>query len=454
MPLSPFEHLFLLEDMPSYPIQFFGRLRFRGRLQYKALDQALAVALDRHPMLTAIVRADQKGRLHWWPCRDFVPTVHRLDQEPGDAFPPASRIDIHERPGLQVTAVLGSANSDLILQFHHAACDGVGALDFTTDLLTAYANALANANRYRFKPLDTDRLRNRAVLPISGWRLGRWAIRRLPDLPAVWKMYRRKPAPVIPHRPNLDDTAPPTAFPEICVHRFSRTESAALAAFAQGSENSLNSLLARDLFLTLDQWRKRNNLPADAWLRLMLPINMRTPGDRRMPAANVVSTVYLDHCASEEADADALLERINRLMDNIKRNHFGLAWLAAMPLLERVPRAWSKMRRSRRRCMYSALLTNLGPMLASSPLPRKDRQLCVGDAILQEVDFVPVTRPLQCLGLSVNNYAGVMSLGMRYDSRVLTAEQAREVLDEYVGVLRASIRSTAVCGQSDNRKVA
>ena len=452
LPLSPFEHLFLLEDSPSYPIQFFGRLRFRGRIQQHVLNHALGIALARHPLLTAIVQSGKDGRAYWTPCLDFVPAVHCLNQEPAEEFPSANRLDIHGRPGLQVSMVLGSERSDLVLQFHHAACDGVGALDFTTDLLTAYANALGNTNRFRFKPLDTGRLRSRAALPISGWRLWRWAIQRLPDLPAFWTFYRRKPAPFIPHRPRLDDPTPPPMFPEICVHRFSREESAALGALAQGSENSLNSLLARDLFVALNNWRGRNGLPSDVCLRLMLPINMRTPADRRMPAANVVSTAYMDHCPEDCLDGEALLERINRLMENIKRNHFGLAWLVALPFLQRMTHAWGKARRSRRRCLYSALLTNLGPVLASSPLPRKDRHIVVGDAILEAVDFVPVTRPLQCLGLAVSNYAGVMSLGMRYDSRVLSSQQARDVLGEYVRVLGASIRSSGVCGHSPNVK--
>lgn len=448
LPLSPFEHLFLLEELPSYPIQFFARLRFRGRLQPHALNEALGTALTRHPLLTAIVQADSAGQTCWVPCQDFVPSVDVVQGEPAETFPAVSPLDIHTRPGLQVTAVLGSDNSDVLLQFHHAACDGVGAMDFATDLLTAYANSLGNTNRFRFKPLDVDRLHQRATLPLSGWKLWRWAMRRLPDVPKLWKMYRRKPAPFVPHRPSLDDASPPPMFPEVCVHRLSRPESAALAGLAQGSESSLNSLLARDLLVALDQWRQRNGFATDACLRLMLPINMRTPADRRMPAANVVSTVYLDHCPDDGLDADALLGRINRLMENIKRDHIGLAWLVALPLLQRMGRAWGKARRSRRRCLYSALLTNIGPVLASSPLPRKDRQLVVGEAILENVDFVPVTRSLQCIGLAVTNYAGCVSLGMRYDSRVLNPQQAREVLDEYVRVLGASIHSSAVSGQS------
>ena len=71
---------------------------------------------------------------------------------------------------------------------------------------------------------------------------------------------------------------------------------------------------------------------------------------------------------------------------------------------------------SQRRCLYSTLLTNIGPVLAGSPLPRADRRLVVGGLTLENVEFVPLVRLLQCVGISVSTYAGKMSLGMgRYD---------------------------------------
>jgi hypothetical protein len=89
------------------------------------------------------------------------------------------------------------------------------------------------------------------------------------------------------------------------------------------------------------------------------------------------------------------------------------------------------------------LLTNIGPVLAGSPLPRADRRLVVGELTLEDVVFVPLVRLLQCVGFSVSTYAGKMSLGMRYDSRVMNAEQAEEVMDLYVGALRTSIQAAA-----------
>ncbi len=45
LPLTPFEKLFVQDDSPAFPIHFFCRLRFNGRLQQDTLKKALGVAL-------------------------------------------------------------------------------------------------------------------------------------------------------------------------------------------------------------------------------------------------------------------------------------------------------------------------------------------------------------------------------------------------------------------------
>ncbi len=432
LPLAPLEQLFLDDESPAYPMQFFCRLRFDGRLRQDRLDEALRIAQARHPLLLAVVNANDARNPHWQPFAHPPPQVQWIEAEPATAFPPARFLDIRKQPGLHVAALAGSSRSDVILQFHHTACDGLGALDFATDLLTAYANLSSGTNRYRLKPLDVSQLRSRGAMSLAGWQLFRWGMRRMPALRSLWRFMRRQPSALVPHRPFFDDPAPPPAFPETCVHHLSRTETAALAGFAHGSETTLNALLVRDLFLTLAQWRQQHQLPADAWLRLMAPINLRTPADRRMPAANLSSMFFLDRCLSEEMDAAAFLDGINRAMKDIKHDDLGLAWLLALRVLRHLPGAWTNARRSRRRCLFSALLTNIGPVLAGSPLPRDDRRLIVGNLILDDVEFIPIARPLQCLGLAVSTYAGKMTLGIRYDSRALAAEQAKQVMKLYV----------------------
>jgi hypothetical protein len=438
LPLSPFEQLFVSDDFPAYPMHFFYRLRFDGRLHRRALEKAIEIAVARHPLLSAVVNSSA-GRSEWVSCDGQAPEMHWLQEEPDVAFPPAELIDLRTRPGLVATAVVGRCRSDLVLQFHHATCDGIGAMDFVSDLLTAYSNVLAGTDRYRFKVLDAAQLRGRDALPLSGPGLARWLVRQTPRLVSLWRFFRRRPAPVIPHRADMERSRPVPDYPEGLVCHLTREESAALAGMAQGSETSLNALLARDLVLALGQWRKHQDYAEDAWLRLMLPVNMRTPFHRQMPAANVVSTVFLDTRLTNGTPSETLLERLDGLMQRAKRDNLGIVWLVGLRLLQRLPRGWAKARRSRRRCLYSALFTNVGAALAASPLPRADRRLRIGDLILEDVEFLPAARPLQCVGFGVTSYAGRLSIAMRYQSEVITSPKAKELLDLYIETLRASV---------------
>src|SRR5262249_13588843 len=160
-------------------------------------------------------------------------------------------------------------------------------------------------------------------------------------------------------------------------------------------------------------------------------------------AANIISAIYVDRRLSDSLDADALLRQLDALMEDIKHRDLGLAWLLSLALLDGLParwrRRWHKTRRSRRRCLCSTVLTNLGPVLAASPLPRADRRVMIGNLVVEDVEFLPATRPLQCMSFAASIYAGQMSLALRYDSRVLRLEQAQEVLQFYVRAVRKSI---------------
>src|SRR5206468_990430 len=122
-----------------------------------------------------------------------------VEEEPAETLPSAGRLDIRQEPGLRVTAVVGQRRSDLVVQCHHVACDGAGAMDFAGDLLTAYANALDGSEPFRFKPLEFERLRRRASFGLSWRDLGRLAPQQLAGLRRLVQFYRlKKPLVVVP----------------------------------------------------------------------------------------------------------------------------------------------------------------------------------------------------------------------------------------------------------------
>jgi hypothetical protein len=436
--LAPFERYMLADDGPGHPMQFFCRLRFSGRLERAPLEKALQIALARHTLLRAVVRQSGRFCMHWVAAEKSLPTLHWINQEPTETLPPASYLDIRAAPGVVMTAVVGESKSDLVGQFHHAACDALGSFDFLGDLLTTYGDVVAGGKRFRLKPLDPERLRQRASF---GLTVGK-RIKRAPgDLAALFRakrFYKRRPAPLMPSM-KAGAKPLPGAYPQGKFHRFGREETAALSRMATAFGASVNSLLVRDLFLAVSEWRTRQNVACRGdWLRIVVPTNMREVGDRRMPAANLVSLVFLDRQMSALEDPDALLATIVDEMQAVKRDALGMRFVLVLGLMQSFPRFLARGL-GRRRGWATVLLTNVGPVLHNCHLPRADARLLVGGLTLEEFDFLPVIRRLEPVSFAVSTYAGKLTLGMHFDPRTVIAANASATLDLYVRRIRESI---------------
>ena len=236
----------------------------------------------------------------------------------------------------------------------------------------------------------------------------------------------------MPQRPDYKNEFLPTNYPEGFFHRFTREESAAIQRSAVDAATPVNNLLARDLFLTLDKWRNLQGYAgSEDLLRIVIPTSLRTVAQRKMPVANLVNNLYLDRRSSELQDDRRLLASIDREMVLLKRNQLGVMFSRIFGLLERSPKLFRKTA-GRDRCWGTMLLTNLGPVLASCFLPRRDGCLVLGDALLEEVQMLPGIPAYQCVNFSVSLYAGQLSLGMSFDSRVISRDDARGLLDCYL----------------------
>ncbi|HEY5315483.1 MAG TPA: hypothetical protein VIK18_23330, partial [Pirellulales bacterium] len=148
LPLAPLETLMVVDDRPAYPMTFFGELQFRGVISRPALETALEAAVSRHPLLAA--RIDGPARARRWVAaeRSLPPIVFTSDCQPApdcdQSYPrPPQPIDLQTGTGLRLWVRTGSDASRMLLEFHHACCDGQGAMRFIGDLLAAYAAQVA-----------------------------------------------------------------------------------------------------------------------------------------------------------------------------------------------------------------------------------------------------------------------------------------------------------------------
>ena len=89
--------------------------------------------------------------------------------------------------------------------------------------------------------------------------------------------------------------------------------------------------------------------------------------------------------------------------------------------------------------MATSVLTNLGRPFANSLLPRQDGKIVAGDIVLEAVEGVVPLRPHTCAGFALTTYADQLNIVLHYDLRVLTQNQAEDLLNTYVGFVRNAI---------------
>ena len=433
LPLVPFEEYMLMDDRPAYPMNFFIRLRCAGRFDRTALDTAAATAFARHPLLTAIVRPS--GRAWVWEPANAPSEVLWLDAPPAEELPKLKPLDVRVEPGLRLAACEGPGRTDLIVQGHHACCDGLGIFRFIEDLLIAYAQARGAAPDSALRSLRPEQLTRRGNF---GLTLGK-ALRMIPhQLRGVCRFLMRTPEPLLPHLPEPDESPVTPDYPAALTRPLEEADGTALSAAARQLQVSTNDIFARDFFLALNDWRQRRIPHVNGgWLRLTVPINLRTMADRRLPAANVVSMVFLDRSHRDMADPRGLLDSIHRRIQRIKQQRLGLSFVLSLAMFRRLPGGLRRMTRAKR-CAATAVLTNLGPVLDRCPLPYRDKQVVAGDVVLQSIDALAPLRPLTCAAAAVFLYAGRLHLTMHYDSRVITAADAAELTEEFTRRIRQS----------------
>jgi hypothetical protein len=435
LPLVPFESYMLADDRPAYPVSTFLRLRFEGRFDRAALDEALSVGLSRHPLLAATVRPFRRHAA--WVAADPLPRVCWLATPPTESLPPLPPLDVRREAGIRVVCCEDPGRTDLTIQVHHACSDAMGVISFVEDLLLSYARVCGAAPHAKLRSLCPEQLHGRGRFGLTTGKLLRMLPRQATGLLGVRQFLMRTPEPLIPHHAQPDDGPVPADYPTSVSRQLSRTEWAGLVACARGLGVTTHDLLARDFFLTLYDWRRAAGIDRHAWLRLAVPMNLRTYADRRLPAANVVSIVFLDRRDQDLRDPQQLLESIHQEMSLIKRLQLGLTFVLSLRACQWLPGGLRRMTQNRR-CAATAVVTTYGEIRERSSLPYEDGHVVVGGAVLRSVDALPPLRPLTCVALAGVAYAGRLHVTLHYDSRVLTAANAGQLIEDFIARVRTS----------------
>jgi hypothetical protein len=432
---TPIEYYYWCDDRREYPTCYPLELRFSGSLDRQRFATAWVAALDRHPLLRALVD-DSHSRPVWIEGDGRLPAFDWAEEGvPISGL--TEQLDLTAKPGIQCWLRIGSASSRVLLRFHHACCDGQGAFQFVEDLLIHYHREDHGVeNGIAIRPLQPDRLSRRAIFTQIAKRPSFWLkLRYAMLISGFWAPFiLRRPAPLARSADSASAETKVTD-PGFITARLDKDTVRRLRRRASSRTVTLNDLLLHDLFVMLSKWQTQNGGRGTDWLRVNVPVSLRGAGDRFLPAANRMSYAFLTRRLRDCRDGAGLLQSIHEEMANPKRQRSALRFMGGLAVASRV-NGMMEWFLNRKRTYATIVLSNLGRVLNVKQLPRRQRRIVCGDVLLEQVAGVPPIRPFTHASIAVVTYAEEVTVNLLCDSDYFERAQASELLEIYVARLK------------------
>jgi hypothetical protein len=440
--LTPLELFMCADDRPAFPMTFTIIVRLSGTVDRGAFEAALEDMLERHPLLTAVVNAAKSGLPCWVLAKNARPTVNWQPSGTPIASLGWKPINIASEAGLRIWARTTATQCELVLQFHHAVADGVGAYRVIGDLLAAYAlHTYCDGSTPRLAPVDPTQLRRRrrtimtAASSQSSCRLVWQALRS-----AVRILARRITPLAAPGRESAVAEVV-GAVPAIETITLDRAAHERLRSAAADLGGTLNDLLLTTLFQTLHAWNSRHGtIGRGQSLRIMMPTDLRGQEEYEMPAATLTGYTFLTRKARDCLDTRSLMRTIGDETASIKRERLGTRFVDFVTSLSKLP--WLLRRAVQwRRCMATAVLSNIGDPSRrfTASFPRVNGLCVCGNLVLEEITGTGPLRPNTRTSFNVFSYNRQLTICNCCDPHRFSAGDTRELLALYVEQLRKHV---------------
>jgi NRPS condensation-like uncharacterized protein len=423
VPFSPVDEAIQLLDDDSAPWSIQLEVRGAGRLDDERLRAAIAVALDAHPMARARRVASGRWTRHdRWAIPPSGPVdVLRVVECPDDdqlgaarAELQSTRVPLTTSPPLRAWLAHHPDGDVLMLNVHHAAMDGFGALRVLRSIIRAYAGAGDPAPGIGFTEARhlPEQLAS-ADLP-TRMRRALALVERLRDLVTPPARIARDSGT---ERPGYGFQA----------RALSRADTEALLAVQHAG--TVNDVLLAALHLTIAAWNAEHGV-ACGRIGILVPANLRPAGWREDVAGNFALPARVSTDRHARRSRRAVLASVTAQTGRKKRTGLGTAFLEILGPSGRLP-LWTKRAAVKLlpltgdRMVDTSMFSNLG--LATEPFDFGE-----GAGPATELWFSPPAR--MPLGVSVGavTAGGRLHLTFRHRHEQFGAEAARRFADRYL----------------------
>jgi hypothetical protein len=440
--------MMLVDEHPGYPMVYTIENIFDGRPNRVYLEQALKLVLERHPLLSACVR-DVRGYPHWIPLTDSSIHVVWMTDEGISEDQLLPVINLKRESGLRLWVIPHGKGVRIIWGFHHACCDAIGAFGVIGEWMAVY-NALFHMTDYRdsLPDLNQDALLHRATFP-SQKKPGE---KKTPSVPTArwkrtWSSLKIARNVLRSHpwqagnglRYTGSEPLPVNAL--LSKREMDYSVGGPLRSYLLRRKTSLNNLLIANLFRTLSDWNGHTHgVDPSRFLRVTVPVSKRLIIHRNMPAANVLSYVFIDRHEGACVKRPALLNSITGEMLAIRRQNLSRLFVHYLSYLSKYPALMRFL--SRRRILSpTAVLSMVVPLRHfRARLEQQEGSVLSGNMRLLSIHGAPPARPGTGLAMTVIPYADKLNIALRCDPKFMSDENRERFLDLYCENLRPGIK--------------
>jgi NRPS condensation-like uncharacterized protein len=449
LPCSSFEELMIAKDSLPYPCDIWVRMRFSGEFDQDIFRDCWRDMIGMHPLFGCRLERGVTG--HRWVKSHRIPEIDWILRTPAESSNLTNRQDWPEpKPfslsegNLMYPFVVDhqNGNYEFVLQLHHVLCDGLGILDALEDLWTLYDRAVSGVPHKRldrFAGVSSERrLVSRNRFGLDWNKFSKLFPKQLVGLAGVRQFLMRAPVSLVPH--DL-----PQSFPSKVTSletKINKPLFRSIRAYAQKKSVTVNECIAAAIFEGVSGFRndglrnEREDAKPSDWIRMMVPMDMRTSEDKKnLTACNVVSSVFLDRQPAQISEFDSLLLSLNQEMNLIKENKLAFMFLLSIWLRKnfRFGRHGSTLVK---RCETTVVFTNLGRVFPRTKLTKLSSGLQSGNVVLNDFSALAPLNPFMVVAISFCEFSSVPSLHLRYCDRVLTTDEASAIMSRILGRLQ------------------
>ncbi|MBL8814859.1 MAG: hypothetical protein JNL58_02425 [Planctomyces sp.] len=454
LPLSDFEYYMHVDDRPSHPMVFVMVVTVAGTLQRSDFQQSIDAAISANPLFRSHIRTLPGKGACWvlsqqttWPVEwQTIQSTHgqySAAAEEFDELLPIRAIDLTRECGIQILVQQSELKSRVVFYLHHACCDGLGGLQFIGEVFAFYSRRTTpdggRSADFQLPDPKQLRLRERFECGAAGAERQKRSLRK--SLAKAARLIFRKPVPIqAPPQTRSNqagssgsgsNTNAPVA---IRTRVIPRSVFRALRATANGAGVSVNDLCIREMMLLIRDWNKKfGGIRNNDWIRVAVPISMRSAEHDRMPATNLVSYAFITRRVSECSDPEALAKSIHEQTGDVLYNREGIVFLKCIRVLRKLPGAL-RLLLGLKSCFCTVVLANVGDIRRrfSGRFPLESGQWVAGDVVVEDIWGVAPVRPNTRAAVTIGEYGGQMTVHLRTDGTVMTSADSEAFLAELV----------------------